>query len=53
MLLVYAGHDSLVVYGMNCLRSLERCGRGFESQFRHGWLVCVCLFLCLCCPVFW
>jgi hypothetical protein len=37
------------VWGMNCLRSLKHCGRGFESHSRHG---CLCAFiLCLCCPV--
>jgi hypothetical protein len=34
---------------MNCLRSLERWDRGFESHSRHG---CLCAFiLCLNCPV--
>jgi hypothetical protein len=34
---------------MNCLRSLQRWDRGFESHSRHG---CLSAFiLCLCCPV--
>jgi hypothetical protein len=37
---------------MYCLRSLGSRDRGFESQTRHECLVCVCVFLCLCCPVF-
>jgi hypothetical protein len=32
---------------MNCLRSLERWYRGFESHSRHGCLYCVRLF-CVC-----
>jgi hypothetical protein len=32
---------------MNCLRSLGRLDRGFESHSRHGCLVCVCVVLCL------
>jgi hypothetical protein len=32
---------------MNCLRSLERWDRGFESRSRHGCLFCVRLF-CVC-----
>jgi hypothetical protein len=26
--------------------------RGYESHSGHGCLMCVCVFLCLCCPVF-
>jgi hypothetical protein len=37
------------VLGMNCLRSLKRRDREFESHSRHG---CLCAFLfCLCCSV--
>jgi hypothetical protein len=36
---------------MKCLRSLEGCGRGFESHRRHGCLCvrlfCVCVALCV------
>jgi hypothetical protein len=49
-----AGHGSRAIWGMNCLRSLGRCDCGFETVFGHGCLVCVCvcIFLCLSCPVF-
>jgi hypothetical protein len=44
-----ADHSGRAVEGMNCLRSLERWDRGFESHSRYG---CLCAFtLCLCCPV--
>jgi hypothetical protein len=33
---VIADHSGRVVYGMNCLRPLERWDRGFESHSRHG-----------------
>jgi hypothetical protein len=29
---------------MNCLRSLGRWNRGFETHSRHGCLVCVCVY---------
>jgi hypothetical protein len=32
---------------MNCLSSLDRCNRGFESYSRYGCLYCVRLF-CVC-----
>jgi hypothetical protein len=36
---------------MNCIRSLERWDRGFESHSRHGCLCvrlfCVCVVLCV------
>jgi hypothetical protein len=35
------------VSGMNCLRSLERWDRGFESHSKHVYLYCVRLF-CMC-----
>jgi hypothetical protein len=38
------------VSGMNCLRSVGRCDREFESRLGHGYLVCT-FILCLCCPV--
>jgi hypothetical protein len=37
---------------MYCLRSLGSWDHGFESHSRHGCLMCVCVFLCLCCTVF-
>jgi hypothetical protein len=37
---------------MNCLCSLGRWDRGFESHLRHGCFVCVCVYSLLCCPVF-
>jgi hypothetical protein len=33
---------------MYCLHSLGSRDRGFESHTRHGYLVFVCAFLCLC-----
>jgi hypothetical protein len=39
-----AGHSGRAVWGMNCLRSLGRWDRGFESHLRHGCLVCVCVY---------
>jgi hypothetical protein len=39
---VDADHSGRVVYSMNCLRSLERWDRGFESHSRHG---CLCAFI--------
>jgi hypothetical protein len=47
-----AGRRSGVVRGMNSLRSLRPWLRGFESRLGHGCLMCVGVFLCLCCPVF-
>jgi hypothetical protein len=38
-----AGHGS----------SIDHCDRGFESHLEQGCLVCICVFLCLCYPVFW
>jgi hypothetical protein len=35
--------------GMNCLRSLERWDRGFESHSRYGFLCAFNLFLCSVC----
>jgi hypothetical protein len=44
-----ADHSGRAVWGMNCLRSLERWDRGFESYSRHGCLYghlfCVCIVL--------
>jgi hypothetical protein len=43
-------HGGRAVQGMNCLRSLERWDRGFESHSRHGCL-CMrlfCVFVVLC-----
>jgi hypothetical protein len=40
------GHGSRAVWGINCLRSLGRCDRGFESHLGHGCLVCVCVCVC-------
>jgi hypothetical protein len=42
-----AGHNSPAVWDMNSLRSLGRWDRRFESQLRHGCLVCMRLF-CVC-----
>jgi hypothetical protein len=39
-----AGHSSRSVWGMNCLRSLGRWDRGFESHPGHGCFVCVCVY---------
>jgi hypothetical protein len=50
--LLSAGHGSRAVWGMHCLRSLVSRDHGFESHSGHGCLMCVCVFLCLCCPVF-
>jgi hypothetical protein len=42
------GHGSRAVKGKNCLRSLGRCDRGFESHLRRRCLLCVYVFiLCL------
>jgi hypothetical protein len=44
-----AGYRGRAVKGMNCLRSLERWDRGFESHSKHE---CLCEFiLCSCCSV--
>jgi hypothetical protein len=49
LIILCADHSGLAVWGMNCLWSLERCERGFESDSSHG---CLCAFiLCLCCSV--
>jgi hypothetical protein len=44
-------HSCRAVYGMNCLYSLERWNRWFESHSRHGYLrvclFCVCAVLCV------
>jgi hypothetical protein len=32
------------VWGMNCLRSLGRCDREFESHLGHGCLECICVY---------
>jgi hypothetical protein len=46
---VVAEHSGRAVWGMNCLRSLERWDRGFDSHSSHR---CLCAFiLCLCCSV--
>jgi hypothetical protein len=44
-----ADHSGRAVQGMNCLRSLERWDRGFESHSRHGCLHLfrVCVVLCV------
>jgi hypothetical protein len=42
-----ADHSGRAVYGMYCLRSLERWDRGFESHSSYGCLYCVRLF-CIC-----
>jgi hypothetical protein len=46
-----ADHGSRVVKGMNCLRSLGRWDRRFESYSRYGCfcmrLFCVCVVLCI------
>jgi hypothetical protein len=45
----WADHSGCAVWGMNRLRLLEHCDRGFESHSRHE---CLCAFiLCLCCFV--
>jgi hypothetical protein len=44
-----ADHSGGEIQGMERLRSLEHCNRGFESHSRDG---CLCGFLlCLCCSV--
>jgi hypothetical protein len=44
-------HSGRAVYGMNCLRSLERWERGFECHSKHGCLCVrlfyVCIVLCV------
>jgi hypothetical protein len=45
MLYVSADHSGRAVYAMNCLRSLQRWDRGFESHSRHG---CVLYAFILC-----
>jgi hypothetical protein len=42
-----ADHSGRAVWVMNCLPSLERWDRGFETHSRHGCLHCVHLF-CVC-----
>jgi hypothetical protein len=37
-------HSGRAVEGMNCLHSLERWDRGFESHSRHGCLYYMRLF---------
>jgi hypothetical protein len=45
-----ADHGGRVVKGMNCLLSIERWDRGFESHSKL--LLSVCSFnMSLCCPV--
>jgi hypothetical protein len=48
----FADHGGRAGKDMNCLRSLERWDRGFESNLRHGCLcmrlLCVCVVLCVC-----
>jgi hypothetical protein len=47
---VTADHGGRAVWGMNCLRSLERLDRVFESHSKHGCL-CVrlfCVFVVVC-----
>jgi hypothetical protein len=44
-----AYHNGRAVYGVNCLRLLERWDRGFESYSRHGCLYCVRLFSVVLC----
>jgi hypothetical protein len=43
----HADHSGCAVKGMNCLLSLERWDRGFESHSRHEYLYCVRL-ICVC-----
>jgi hypothetical protein len=40
------------VWGVNSLLSLGGRDCVFESRLGHGCLMCVRVFLCLCCPVF-
>jgi hypothetical protein len=49
-----ADHSGSAVYGMKCLRSLERWDREFESHARRGrpyfvriFRVCVVLYVCV------
>jgi hypothetical protein len=42
-----AGHSSRAVWGINCLRSLERWDHWFESHLMYGCLECVCVY-CVC-----
>jgi hypothetical protein len=43
-----ADSSGRAVEGTNCLRLLQHCDRGFESQWRHGCLCVFCVFfLCL------
>jgi hypothetical protein len=37
---------------MNCLRSVGGRDRRIESHVLHECLVCICVYLCLSCPVF-
>jgi hypothetical protein len=37
-------HSGRAVWGMNCLPSLGRWDRWFESHSGHGYLVCVCVY---------
>jgi hypothetical protein len=48
----YAGRGGRAVWGMNSLRSLRYRDCEFESRPGHGCLICVPVFLCLCCPLF-
>jgi hypothetical protein len=41
----FAGNRDRSLWGMNCLRPLEHCGRGFESHSRHGCLHAFILFV--------
>jgi hypothetical protein len=38
-------HSGRTVWGMNCLRPLERWDRGFESHSRHGCLRLSCVYV--------
>jgi hypothetical protein len=49
---IHAGRGSRVVWRMNSFWSLGGRDCGFESSPGHWCLMCVRVFLCLCCPVF-
>jgi hypothetical protein len=49
LILRVADHSGRAVWGMNCLLSLKRRDRGFESHSRHGYLcVYICVYVVLC-----
>jgi hypothetical protein len=49
---VAVGRGSRAVWGMNSLRSLIGRDCSLESHLGHWCLMCVRVFVCLCCPLF-